>query len=208
MENWNSHSGRVCTMLHDDIDTDQLLPKQFMKVIDKKNFKNYLFFDQRYLDKDGLIENPNFILNLPMFKKSSILIVGKNFGCGSSREHAPWALVDYGFRVIIAESFADIFKINAVKNRILLVVKSKSEIKEIVKNLDDKDPTLTINLNTQTINLKNKVWKFDLDESEKTKIISGKDEINSTLEHISQINEYSEKYFIKYPFNFLSYSQI
>src|SRR3569623_204346 len=131
MQPFNTHTGIAAPLDRVNVDTDAIIPKQFLKKIEKKGFGKHLFHELRYLDYEGTKENPDFILNQEPYRKATVLLTRDNFGCGSSREHAPWALEDFGFRVIIAPSFADIFFNNCVKNGILLVVLKAKEVDEL-----------------------------------------------------------------------------
>ena len=177
-----------------NVDTDQIIPKQFLKRIERTGFGQFLFFDWRFLD-DGS-ENPDFVLNMPEYKNSSILLAQDNFGCGSSREHAPWALRDYGFKVIISTSFADIFYNNSFKNGILPIVVDNDLLSRFFKFInDDSNYEMDINLNDQTIkdNLNNE-FKFDVDAFRKKCLLEGLDDIALTLEHKKKIDIFEKDY--------------
>ena len=177
-----------------NVDTDQIIPKQFLKRIERTGFGQFLFFDWRFLD-DGS-ENPDFVLNMPEYKNSSILLAQDNFGCGSSREHAPWALRDYGFKVIISTSFADIFYNNSFKNGILPIVVDNDLLSKFFKFInDDSNYEMDINLNDQTIkdNLNNE-FKFDVDAFRKKCLLEGLDDIALTLEHKKKIDIFEKNY--------------
>lgn len=195
MKGWFEHTGGAITILRDDIDTDQLLPKQFMKLIDKKNFGNYLFYHWRYIDSNPEKLNVNFVLNRIQKENPSILVTGKNFGCGSSREHAVWALSDYGFKVIIGQSFGDIFAINAAKNGIALISLEDSLISEIMNwSTIDKDVRMRINLIEKKIFYKNFSIAFDMEESQRERIFNGKDDIDETMEEAHRIDVFIQSY--------------
>ena len=177
-----------------NVDTDQIIPKQFLKRIERTGFGQFLFFDWRFLD-DGS-ENPDFVLNMPEYKNSSILLAQDNFGCGSSREHAPWALRDYGFKVIISTSFADIFYNNSFKNGILPIVVDNDLLSKFFKFInDDSNYEMDINLNDQTIkdNFNNE-FKFDVDAFRKKCLLEGLDDIALTLEHKKKIDIFEKNY--------------
>tara|TARA_B100001989_G_C24504421_1_gene446718 strand:+ start:50 stop:652 length:603 start_codon:yes stop_codon:yes gene_type:complete len=177
-----------------NVDTDQIIPKQFLKRIERTGFGQFLFFDWRFHD-DGS-ENPDFVLNMPEYKNSSILLAQDNFGCGSSREHAPWALRDYGFKVIISTSFADIFYNNSFKNGILPIVVDNDLLSKFFKFInDDSNYEMDINLNDQTIkdNLNNE-FKFDVDAFRKKCLLEGLDDIALTLEHKKKIDIFEKDY--------------
>lgn len=191
---WTIHSGVVVSIPREDIDTDQILPKQFMKLINKKGFGTHLFHDWRYLDFEGKVLNPEFILNQEGFMNASVLIAGKNFGCGSSREHAPWALADFGFRVIIAPSFADIFSINAAKNGIALVRLQEGEIRSLLEWVSKQGIVqIQINLETYEVKAGEHSFSFQLDSASVNRIRNGWDDIDITLKHANEILEFETK---------------
>lgn len=195
MNGWTIHKGKVLPLIKKDIDTDQILPKQFMKKIDKIGFGKLLFFNWRYIDQEGNVKNPNFILNDSAYSDASILLAGENFGCGSSREHAPWALADYGFKVIIAESFADIFYSNAAKNGIALIQLSKDNVNSIASNLDrDNSQEMRIDLKELKINFHSEQYRFSLSSSNLDRITMGLDDIEMTLKNFDKIKEYERNY--------------
>jgi 3-isopropylmalate/(R)-2-methylmalate dehydratase small subunit len=186
------HSGLVAAMDRASVDTDQIIPKQFLKRIERTGFGQYLFFDWRYRD-DGS-PNPDFELNRPEFQGASILLVRRNFGCGSSREHAPWALDDYGFRVLIAPSFADIFYNNCFKNGLLPIVLGEQQVEELFGRVaEHRVYKLIVDLSAQTIsddyglNL-----RFDVDPFRKECLLHGLDDIGLTLRHEDAISRYEQ----------------
>ncbi|MBL0954137.1 MAG: 3-isopropylmalate dehydratase small subunit [Leptospira sp.] len=188
---WTKHTGVVVSIPREDIDTDQILPKQFMKLINKKGFGTHLFHDWRYLDLEGKVLNPEFILNQERFMNASVLIAGKNFGCGSSREHAPWALADFGFRVIIAPSFADIFAINAAKNGIALVRLQEGEIHSLLEWVSNQGiAQIQIDLETFEVKAGEHNFPFQLDSASVNRIRNGWDDIDITLKHANEILEF------------------
>src|SRR3954471_17923982 len=144
MQPFTTHRGRVATLQRANVDTDQIIPKQFLKRIERTGFGPFLFYDWRYLP-DGR-ENPEFELNSPSARGATLLLAGANFGCGSSREHAPWALADFGFKAILAPSFADIFYNNSLKNGLLLVTLSEPEISELMRRANQHGYQLTVDL--------------------------------------------------------------
>ncbi len=171
-----------------NVDTDMIIPKQFLRTIKRSGLGVHAFDDMRYLD-DGKL-NPDFILNKPEYQGAEILVAGDNFGCGSSREHAPWALADMGFKCIIAPSFADIFFNNSFKNGILLITLPKDDVQKL---MDDaaKGQDLTIDLEFQTIHRgNNETMKFDIDPFRKHCLLNGLDDIGLTMEHKSKIEEF------------------
>ena len=173
-----------------DVDTDQLVPKQFLKRVERTGFGKFLFFDWRYLE-DGS-DNPVFELNKPEYRGASILLARRNFGCGSSREHAPWAIADYGFRVVIASSFADIFYNNSFKNGILLIRLSEDNIEKLFQTESANRPMqLTVDLETCTITApKGLSIPFELDSFRRECLLKGLDDIGLTLKHESEIAVY------------------
>ncbi|KZE64486.1 isopropylmalate isomerase [Fictibacillus phosphorivorans] len=193
MPGFKSHSGSAAVLDRNHVDTDQIIPKQFLKKIDKAGYGEFLFYDWRYLSDGG--ENPAFDLNKKEAKGASILVAGKNFGCGSSREHAPWALKDYGFQVIIAESFADIFFNNCVKNGILPIRLSVNDIQQLRKDPSEKViQNLTVNLEEQYVaNQNGEVFRFDFDPYWKKMLLNGWDEISVTLHQEAKIKKYEDE---------------
>jgi 3-isopropylmalate/(R)-2-methylmalate dehydratase small subunit len=172
-----------------DIDTDQIIPKQFLKLIQRAGYGKYLFYDWRF-DKNGK-PKPNFVLNDPKYEGRKILLTRDNFGCGSSREHAVWALVDYGFSSIIAPSFADIFYNNCFKNGILPIRLSDLDVEYLFRIAAEEE--IEINLLTQEVLVAHKLLHFQIDESKKRKLLEGLDDIGITLKLESQITEYERK---------------
>ncbi len=189
MEPYIQESGIVAPLDRTNIDTDQIIPKQFLKRIERTGFGEFLFFDWRYND-DGSI-NTEFILNHDRYKNAKILLTRDNFGSGSSREHAPWALKEYGFRTIIAPSFADIFYNNCFKNSMLPIIIDKDVIEHLFEAVHTlKDYKLTINLEEQMVyDDYEEAWNFDIDPFKKHSLLNGLDDISQTLileEHISK----------------------
>jgi 3-isopropylmalate/(R)-2-methylmalate dehydratase small subunit len=172
-----------------NIDTDQIIPKQFLKLLGKTGYGEYLFFNWRY-DEHG-IPTENFALNLPEFKGRQILLTRENFGIGSSREHAVWALKDYGFKVVIGVSFADIFYNNCSKNGVLVIKLDKNTIEDFFSSKTDDD--FEIDLTQQQIRIKSNVYSFEIDPTIKNALESGTDEISKTLQLESRIKKYEDK---------------
>ena len=172
-----------------NIDTDQIIPKQFLKLVQRTGYGNYLFYDWRF-DKNGKLK-PNFVLNDPKYQGREILVTRDNFGSGSSREHAVWALEDYGFKAIIAPSFADIFYSNCFKNGILPIKLSGSDVEYLFRYADDEE--IKIDLAVQEMLVAHKILHFQIDESRKKKLLEGLDDIDVTLKMESQIVEYEKK---------------
>ena len=173
-----------------NIDTDMIIPKQFLKTIKRSGLGEGLFYEMRYDEKGNL--NKNFILNEKPFSNSKILIAFENFGCGSSREHAPWALKDFGINVILAISFADIFFNNCFKNGILPIKLNKGEIDFIISNLPKYKNILKVNLIDQVITLGTSDIKFDIENHRKESLLNGWDDIDLTLKHKEKITSYEE----------------
>lgn len=189
MEKFTVYRGTTVPLMNDNIDTDQILPKQFLKLIDKKGFGKYLMYAWRYQDH-SYTENPDFIFNQEAYRKASILITGDNFGAGSSREHAAWALADYGFKVVIAGSFGDIHYNNELNNGILPIVQPR----EVREKLAQLAPTasITIDLPQQKILTPVGEFSFDIEQDWKYKLINGLDDIGITLEHEALITQYEK----------------
>ncbi|MCR9293373.1 MAG: 3-isopropylmalate dehydratase small subunit [bacterium] len=194
MQPFTTHSGIVATLDRANVDTDQIIPKQFLKRIERTGFGQYLFFDWRFLD-DGS-ENPNFELNRPQASGASILVARRNFGCGSSREHAVWALEDFGFRVVLAPSFADIFFNNCFKNGVLPIRLSESEIDDIFTRASEHSPyRLTVDLETCRITDEHGLaLEFEVQPFRRHCLLNGLDDIALTLEHEAKITEYEESH--------------
>tara|TARA_B100000787_G_scaffold81573_1_gene60170 strand:- start:395 stop:1003 length:609 start_codon:yes stop_codon:yes gene_type:complete len=173
-----------------NIDTDMIIPKQFLKTIKRTGLGKSLFYEMRYDEKGNLIED--FILNKKPFNESKILLTGKNFGCGSSREHAPWALLDFGIKCVIAFSFADIFYNNCFKNGILPIVLDEKKIQELA-GYSKRETNIEIKIETQEILYGNKSFKFDLDPFKKKCLMEGTDDIALSLEKSTYIQTYENK---------------
>ena len=190
MEKFTVYSGTMVPLMNDNIDTDQLLPKQFLKLIDKKGFGKYLMYAWRYLD-DDYTENPDFIFNQEAYRGATILITGDNFGSGSSREHAAWALEDYGFKVVIAGSFGDIHYNNELNNGILPIVQPL-EVRRALASLAPEQE-ITIDLPQQKIISPVGTFDFEIDGDWKKKLIEGLDDIGITLQLEDLITAYEKK---------------
>ncbi len=186
-------TGVVAPLDRMNVDTDQIIPKQFLKRIERTGFGEFLFFDWRYLEDGSL--NPDFELNQQHLAGANILLAGQNFGSGSSREHAPWALREFGFRVIIAPSFADIFYNNCFKNSILPIVLQESDVKKLFeKTAAKKGYSLTVDLPTQTISDDEGLSiGFDIDPFKKKTLLEGLDDISLTLRSEDSIEKYEKK---------------
>ena len=193
MDKFTTLEGVAAPMRIINVDTDRIIPKQYLKTIKRTGLGQGLFSEMRYND-DGS-ENPDFVLNKPAYRNAKILVVGDNFGCGSSREHAPWALQQYGFRAIIAPSFADIFFNNCAKNGILAIVVSPEDLEKLFQDAErGANATLSIDLANQTIKGPDGgTLHFDIDEGRKHNLLNGLDEIGLTLERATAIDSYEEK---------------
>lgn len=194
MQPFRKHTGKVAPLHRANIDTDQIIPKQFLKRIEKTGFGEFLFNDWRRTG-DGAL-NPEFPLNQPRYSDASILVAGKNFGCGSSREHAVWALADFGFRAVIAPSFADIFANNCVKNGVLTVVLSEEEVEQLARRASDEQSyQLTIDLENCTVeDARGLSTQFRVDEFTRQCLLEGLDDIGLTLQHEKDITAYESKH--------------
>ena len=192
MEPITIYKGKTAVLNRANVDTDQIIPKQFLKRIERTGFGQFLFYNWRFND-DGT-EREDFELNRPEAKDSTILIAGDNFGCGSSREHAPWSLLDYGFKVVISSSFADIFHQNCLKNGILPIKLSEEQLEELMKEAQAADYALEIDLPNQVINSEQGFnASFDIHPYWKEMLVNGWDEISITLQYDEHISEYEKK---------------
>lgn len=193
MKPFIQHTGLVAPLDAMNVDTDQIIPKQFLKRIERTGYEDVLFYDWRYLD-DGKTPNPDFEMNAPRYQGASILIARNNFGCGSSREHAPWALNDYGFRSILAPSFADIFFNNCFNNGMLPIVLPEETIEQLFQEVRANEGySLTIDLEAQTIAKPDgSVIEFDIHEFSKYRLLNGLDQIGLTLLNEDKIAAYEE----------------
>jgi len=192
MEKFTTLTGVAAPMDMINIDTDMIIPKQFLTTIERSGLGKGLFFEMRY-DADGN-DNPDFVLNKPAYKDTSIIVAGDNFGCGSSREHAPWALLDYGIRCVISTSFADIFYNNCFKNGILPIRLPREDVEKLLEDAErGANATITIDLESQTITGPDGgEIKFDLDEFKKHCLLNGLDDIGLTLGQEDKINDFEE----------------
>jgi len=192
MEPFVIHTGKVAGLDRVNVDTDQIIPKQFLKRIERTGFGRFLFYDWRYLDDET--PNPDFELNWTENQGTSILVANENFGCGSSREHAPWALGDYGFKVIIAPNFADIFYNNCLKNGMLPIYLDKEDIEYLLEQSKSADYICTINLEEQSIEDSNNFKRtFQIDDHWKKMLVNGWDEIDLTLAYEEKIASYENR---------------
>ncbi len=188
MEPFKIHRGLVALLDRQHVDTDQIIPKQFLKRVERTGFGQFLFFDWRYRD-DGKTPNPDFELNAPRFKGASILVTRDNFGCGSSREHAPWAILEYGFRCLIAPSFADIFYNNCFKNGILPIVLPGRVVEELFQEVKrTAGYEITVDLEKQTVTQPSgQTISFEINAFRKHCLLNGLDDIGLTLQHQEKI---------------------
>ena len=194
MQPISKHTGLVMPLDRVNVDTDQMVPKQFLKALTRKGFGRNLFYDWRYLP--GELPNPEFVLNFPRFRGASVLLARANFGCGSSREHAPWALLDYGFRVLIAPSFADIFYNNCFKNGILPITLPDAQMDELFRRAEaNVGYKLTADLPSQTVTDEQGLkFHFDMDDFRKTVLLEGLDDIGMSLKHEPDITAYEQRH--------------
>lgn len=210
MEKLSKHHGKVLPLVRDNIDTDIIIPKQYLKAVERINFGNNLFDEWRYLQAGKYGEschqrnkNKEFILNHPHYQQASILLTGKNFGCGSSREHAVWAIIDYGFRVVIAESFADIFYSNAVKNGLLCVALPKKKLQLIEYKIKLNHLHFMVDLEKQVISCAEQLLcSFEIDPEIKNSIVNGLDDLKLSLEQSDDILKFAINRRKSYPWFF------
>jgi 3-isopropylmalate/(R)-2-methylmalate dehydratase small subunit len=190
MESFKDVKSKLIPLDMINVDTDQIIPKQFLKLIQKTGYGDFLFYDWRF-DHSG---NPKkgFILNDPSYKERQVLLTRDNFGCGSSREHAVWALFDYGIRVVIASSFADIFYNNCFKKGLLPIYLSQNEIEYLFNLVEENDVSVEISLPKQTVSLSEKIINFDIDSTRKKMLLEGMDEISFTLRFNDRILNYEK----------------
>jgi len=194
MQPFSRHKGLVLPLDRVNVDTDQMVPKQFLKALTRKGFGRVLFYDWRYLPAEK--PNPDFVLNFPRYRGASVLLARANFGCGSSREHAPWAILDYGFRVIIAPSFADIFFNNCFKNGILPVTLAEAQIDELFRRAEaDPGYELAADLPNQTVSDNQGLkFHFEIDGFRKQVLLEGLDDIGLSLKHEPEISAYEQSH--------------
>ena len=189
MKPFTKYEGTIVPIMNDNIDTDQLIPKQYLKSIEKTGFGDYVFDEWRY-NEDGT-DNMNFNLNKPEYKKGTILITGDNFGCGSSREHAAWALQDYGFHVIVAGGYSGIFYMNWLNNGHLPITLSERERLELAA-LSGNEKVI-VDLENNKLSANGKEYTFELEETWKQRLLNGLDSIGLTLEYENEIRAFEEK---------------
>ena len=189
MQPFKTLTSTAAPLLRDNVDTDLIIPKQFLKTIKRTGLGKNLFNDLRYTDAGA--EVTDFVLNQPAYRQANILLAGENFGCGSSREHAPWALLDFGIKCVISESFADIFFNNCFKNGILPLTLPKTAIQQLAEAAGTHP--VTVNLPDQTVTCGNLKFSFDIDPSRKHILLEGLDDIGQTLTKAQSIDSYEDK---------------
>jgi 3-isopropylmalate/(R)-2-methylmalate dehydratase small subunit len=201
MQPYNKHESIAALMNRSNVDTDQIIPKQFLKKVERSGFGVHLFHDWRYNDDAGTVNNPDFELNKPAFQCAKILVVGDNFGCGSSREHAPWAIADYGFNTIISTSYADIFYNNCFKNGILPIVVSQEKLDALMAEIAANEGVkFTVDLANQQVSTPaGNDFSFEIDPFRKGNLLNGLDDIGLTLQHVDKIDSYEVKHKQSYP---------
>lgn len=199
MEPYTKHESIAALMNRSNVDTDQIIPKQFLKKVERTGFGIHLFHDWRF-NEDGS-DNAEFELNKPEFKGANILVAGDNFGCGSSREHAPWAIADYGFNTIISTSYADIFYNNCFKNSILPIIATKEQLAKLMDEIANNEGVrFVVDLENQTLTTPaGNGFTFDVDPFRKENLIKGLDDIGLTLKQSDKIDQYEEKHKKAYP---------
>jgi 3-isopropylmalate/(R)-2-methylmalate dehydratase small subunit len=193
MDPFTRHTGLVVPLDRVDVDTDQIIPKQFLKSIARTGFEAGLFFDWRF-EPDGK-PNPEFVLNKPQYNGASVLVSGRNFGSGSSREHAPWALQQYGFRAVIAPSFGDIFRNNCYQNGLLPVALPENIVRQLLERAQNEPGyRLSIDLENQTVaDERDTLASFDIDPAVKHRLLNGLDDIGMTLQHAPEIAAFEQR---------------
>jgi 3-isopropylmalate/(R)-2-methylmalate dehydratase small subunit len=201
MQPYNTHTSIAASMNRANVDTDQIIPKQFLKKVERTGFGQHLFHDWRFTDDAGKNDNPEFELNNPKFSGAKLLVAGDNFGCGSSREHAPWAIEDFGFNTIISTSFADIFYNNCFKNGILPIVASPADSDALMAEIDANEGVeFTVDLEKQTVTTPGGLSiSFELDAVRKSNLALGLDDIGQSMQHVDKISEYETKHKSLYP---------
>ena len=199
MQAYIKHESIAALMNRSNVDTDQIIPKQFLKKVERTGFGQHLFHDWRFNDNGS--KNAAFELNKPIFKGAKILVAGDNFGCGSSREHAPWAIADYGFNTIISTSYADIFYNNCFKNSILPIVATKEQLASLMDEISANEGVkFIVDLENQCVTTPaGNGFKFDVDPVRKENLLKGLDDIGITLEYIDLIDQYEAKHKQNFP---------
>ncbi|ASU23075.1 3-isopropylmalate dehydratase small subunit [Vibrio qinghaiensis] len=194
MSGFKQHTGLVVPLDAANVDTDAIIPKQFLQKVNRTGFGKHLFHDWRFLDDAGQQPNPNFVMNKPRYEGASILLARENFGCGSSREHAPWALADYGIKAMVAPSFADIFYGNSINNQMVPVRLTEQEVDEIFQFVEGNEGAqLTVDLERMEVKANGKTYSFEIDEFRRHCLLNGLDNIGLTLQHEDKIADYEAK---------------
>ncbi|ANI30909.1 isopropylmalate isomerase [Yersinia entomophaga] len=194
MAKFIQHTGLVVPLDAANVDTDAIIPKQFLQKVTRTGFGQHLFNDWRFLDDAGQVPNPEFVLNHPRYQGATILLARENFGCGSSREHAPWALTDYGFKVVIAPSFADIFYGNSFNNQLLPVTLSEADIDTLFQLVESQEGIeFVVDLEKQTVSAGGKSYAFEIDGFRRHCMMNGLDSIGLTLQHEANISAYEQQ---------------
>lgn len=194
MSGFKQHTGLVVPLDAANVDTDAIIPKQFLQKVNRTGFGKHLFHDWRFLDDAGQQPNPNFVMNKPRYEGASILLARENFGCGSSREHAPWALADYGIKAMIAPSFADIFYGNSINNQMVPVRLTEQEVDEIFQFVEGNEGAqLTVDLERMEVKANGKTYSFEIDEFRRHCLLNGLDNIGLTLQHEDKIADHEAK---------------
>lgn len=194
MSGFKQHTGLVVPLDAANVDTDAIIPKQFLQKVNRTGFGKHLFHDWRFLDDAGQQPNPNFVMNKPRYEGASILLARENFGCGSSREHAPWALADCGIKAMIAPSFADIFYGNSINNQMVPVRLTEQEVDEIFQFVEGNEGAqLTVDLERMEVKANGKTYSFEIDEFRRHCLLNGLDNIGLTLQHEDKIADYETK---------------
>lgn len=195
MEPFTTHTGLVLPLDRTNVNTDEITPARFLKTIKRSGFENALFANWRYTDPQGKNPDPNFVLNLPRYQGATVLLAEDNFGCGSSREHAPWAIQNYGFRALIAPSFADIFYNNCFNNGLLPITLDHATVRELFAEVEAHEGyQLSVDLAAQTVTTPSgRVIHFEMDPFRKEALLKGLDNIGWTLSHSDEIKAYEEK---------------
>ncbi|CAH0526830.1 3-isopropylmalate dehydratase small subunit [Vibrio hippocampi] len=194
MSGFKQHTGLVVPLDAANVDTDAIIPKQFLQKVTRTGFGQHLFHDWRFLDDAGEQDNPEFVMNFARYQGASILLARENFGCGSSREHAPWALADYGIKVMIAPSFADIFYGNSINNQMVPVRLTEQEVDELFQFVAaNEGAQITVDLEAMKVSANGKEYSFEIDTFRRHCLLNGLDNIGLTLQHEDKISAYEAK---------------
>ncbi|WP_318439836.1 3-isopropylmalate dehydratase small subunit [Photobacterium leiognathi] len=194
MTGFKQHTGLVVPLDAANVDTDAIIPKQFLQKVTRTGFGEHLFHDWRFLDDAGEQNNPEFVMNAPRYQGASILLARENFGCGSSREHAPWALADYGIQVMIAPSFADIFYGNSINNQMVPVRLTEQEVDELFQFVEaNEGAEINVDLEKMIVTANGKTYSFEIDEFRRHCLLNGLDNIGLTLQHEDKIANFESQ---------------